>query len=129
MPGTTDTSSMKEFTVGRVGTANSISSDIITLTQNHTLENGETIRFISEDARLPDGLENNKVYFAITDGVNADQLKVASSFTEASAGQQISINNLGGSVKVQSRVSDKIVGDLGHPIQFDTVNGNGISMY
>ena len=122
MPGTTDTASMKEFTVGRVGTANSITSDIITLTQNHTFINGETIRFISEDARLPDGLENNKVYFAITDGLNADQLKVASTFTEASAGQQIPLNNLGGSIKVQSRVSDKIVGDLGHPIQFDTVN-------
>ena len=122
MPGTTDTASMKEFTVGRVGTANSITSDIITLTQNHTFLNGETIRFISEDARLPDGLENNKVYFAITDGLNADQLKVASTFTEASAGQQLPLNNLGGSLKVQSRVSDKIVGDLGHPIQFDTVN-------
>ena len=122
MPGTTDTASMKEFTVGRVGTANSITSDIITLTQNHTFINGETIRFISEDARLPDGLENNKVYFAITDGLNADQLKVASTFTEASAGQQLPLNNLGGSLKVQSRVSDKIVGDLGHPIQFDTVN-------
>ena len=122
MPGTTDTASMKEFTVGRVGTANSITSDIITLTQNHTFINGETIRFISEDARLPDGLENNKVYFAITDGLNADQLKVASTFTEASSGQQLPLNNLGGSLKVQSRVSDKIVGDLGHPIQFDTVN-------
>tara|TARA_B100001059_G_scaffold185038_1_gene186722 strand:- start:499 stop:6384 length:5886 start_codon:yes stop_codon:yes gene_type:complete len=122
MPGTTDTSSMKEFTVGRVGTANSITSDIITLTQNHTFINGETIRFISDDARLPDGLENNKVYFAITDSLNADQIKVASTFTEASAGQQIPVNNLGGSIKVQSRVSDKIVGDLGHPVQFDTVN-------
>ena len=49
MPGTTDTASMKEFTVGRVGTANSITSDIITLTQNHTFINGETIRFISAD--------------------------------------------------------------------------------
>ena len=57
-----------------------------------------------------------------TDGLNADQPKVASTFTEASAGQQIPLNNLGGSIKVQSRVSDKIVGDLGHPIQFDTVN-------
>ena len=122
MPGTTDTASMKEFTVGRVGTANSITSDIITTTENHTFINGETIRFISEDARLPDGLENNKVYFAITDGLNPDQLKVASTFTEASAGQQIPLNNLGGSIKVQSRVSDKIVGDLGHPIQFDTAN-------
>jgi len=122
MPNSTSSSS-KEFTVGRVGTANSITSDIITFTENHTFINGETIRFISDDARLPDGLENNQVYFAITDGLNADQIKVASTFTEASAIQQIPINNLGGSLKVQSRVSDKIVGDLGHPIQFDTING------
>ena len=54
--------------------------------------------------------------------MNADQIKVASTFTEASAGQQIPINSLGGSLKVQSRVSDKIVGDIGHPIQFDTTN-------
>ena len=122
MPNTTSTISKKEFTVGRVGSANSITSDIITLTENHSFENGETIRFTSDDARLPDGLENNQVYFAITDGLNADQIKVASTFTEASAGQGITLNNLGGSLKVQSRVSDKIVGDIGHPIQFDTTN-------
>tara|TARA_B100001564_G_scaffold1933_1_gene1724 strand:- start:8912 stop:14803 length:5892 start_codon:yes stop_codon:yes gene_type:complete len=121
MPNST-TSSKKEFEIGRVGTANSISSDIITLTSNHTLVNGETIRFISDDARLPDGLDNNKVYFAITDGLNADQLKVAASFSESSALQQITLNNLGGTIRVQSRVSDKIVGDLGHPIQYDTTN-------
>ena len=121
MPNSTNTS-QKEFRVGRVGTANSITSDIITLTEDHTLLNGETIRFISDNARLPDGLENNQVYFAITDGLNSDQLKVASTFTEASAGQGITLNNLGGSLKVQSRVSDKIVGDIGHPIQFDTTN-------
>ena len=120
MPGSTDTASVKEFDVGRTGSTNNISSDIVTLTTNHTIANGETIRFISDSARLPDGLENNKVYFAITDGLSANQLKVASSFTEASAGQGLTLNDLGGALKVQSRVSDKIVGDIGHPIQFDT---------
>ena len=120
MPDTPDTASVKEFDVGRTGSANNITSDIVTLTENHTFINGETIRFISDTARLPDGLENNKVYFAITDGLNPDQLKVASSFTEASAGQGLALNNLGGALKIQSRVSDKIVGDIGHPIQFDT---------
>lgn len=123
MPDTTSTSSKKEFDVGRVGTSNSITSDIITFTENHTFINGETIRFVSDNAKLPDGLENNKVYFAITDGLNADQLKVASSFTEASAGDQISLNDIGGTLRVQSRVSDKNVGDIGHPIQFDTTEG------
>ena len=114
-------SGSKEFNVGRsVGTGNSISSNIITTTVDHTIINGETIRFISDNARLPDGLEVNKVYFAIADGLNDDQIKVAATFSDASAGEAIEINNLGGSLKILSRVSDKLVGDVGHPIQFDT---------
>ena len=127
MPGTeNDTNqvtSVKTKTVGRTAAGiNSITANTITFTENHQFSNGETIRFISDTARLPDGLLNNKVYFAITAGLNADQLKVATSFSEAAAGQALTINNKGGEIKVESRVSDKIVGDVGHPIQFDTVN-------
>ena len=32
-------------------------------------------------------------------------------------------NNKGGSIKIESRVTDKIPGDPGHPIQYDTTNG------
>ena len=34
-------------------------------------------------------------------------------------GDELTINNLGGTLKIESRVSDK-VGDVGHPIQFDS---------
>jgi len=120
---TNQVSSVKTRTIGRTAAGiNSITADVITFTDNHQLLNGETIRFVSDTARLPDGIINNKVYFAITDGLNADQLKVASSFSEAAAGQSITINNKGGTIRAESRVSDKIVGDVGHPVQFDTVN-------
>ena len=124
MPNTAQTSNeataIKKATVGRVGTANSISADIITFTANHQFVEGETIRFISDNARLPDGLDNNKVFFAITSGLNADQIKVATSLNEALDGNAVTLNNLGGTVICESRVSDKITNNIGHPIQFDS---------
>lgn len=123
MPNTAQTSNeataVKKATVGRVGTSNSISSDIITFTNNHQFVEGETIRFISDNARLPDGLDNNKVFFAITSGLNADQIKVATSLNEALDGNAVTLNNLGGNVICESRVSDKVTNNIGHPIQFD----------
>ena len=114
----------KTKTVGRTAAGiNSITANVITLTEDHQFLNGETIRFVADNARLPDGLVNNKVYFAITDGLSADQLKVAASFSESAAGESLTINSKGGTIQVQSRVSDKLVGDVGHPVQFDTVNG------
>jgi len=120
---TNQVTSVKANIVGRTSSGiNSITANVITLVKNHQLLNGESIRFISDTSRLPDGLINNKVYYAVTDGLNANQLKVASSFSEASTGQSIPINNKGGTIKIESRVSDKIPGGVGHPIQFDTSN-------
>ena len=39
---------------------------------------------------------------------------------DAATGSPVSINNLGGTLIVESRVSDKISGDIGHPIQYDS---------
>ena len=117
-----EASSIKRRTVGRVGTSNSITANTLTFTENHQLSPGETIRFISDNARLPDGIDNNKVYFAITDGVNPNQIKIASSFNEALEGNAVTINRFGGTIICESRVSDKVVGDVGHPIQYDTTN-------
>ena len=121
MPSTENTSnevtSVKTINVGRVGTANSISSNIVTFSENHQLISGESIRVISENGRLPDGLSSNQVYFAIN--TSADQIKIAATKNDALSGTAISINNLGGNLKVESRVSDKIAGDIGHPIQYD----------
>ena len=38
----------------------------MTLKDDHNFINGESIRVISDDGALPDGLRPNRVYFAIT---------------------------------------------------------------
>ena len=39
---------------------------------------------------------------------------------DISSGTALEINSLGGTISVESRVSDKVFGDIGHPIQYDT---------
>jgi len=113
--------SVKVAKVGRnVGTGNSITSNILTFAQNHNFLNGETIRILSDNTRIPDGLNNNTVYYAITNGLNANQIKIAKTLNDAISGNAIAINKLGGTLTVESRVSDKISGDIGHPIQYDS---------
>ena len=114
-------SSVKRFKVGRVGVANSISANTLTFNENHRFLNGETIRVSSDNARLPDGLDENRVYYAIVGGsLNNDQIQIAVSPNDASSATAIEINSLGGTISVESRVSDKVAGDIGHPIQYDT---------
>ena len=48
------------------------------------------------------------------------KLKGAVSPNDASSGTALEINSLGGTISVESRVSDKVAGDLGHPIQYDS---------
>ena len=102
---------------------NSISSNTITLTKVHQFIEGESIRFISETGQLPDGLDNNKVYYAITSGIGTNQVKVAKTLNDAKNGSALGINELGGTTNVVSRVSDKNSGDIGHPIQFNSTAG------
>ena len=60
-----------------VGTGNSITSSTITFTEDHGFINGESVRLISDNARLPDGLDNNRLYFAITDGLSSNQIQLS----------------------------------------------------
>jgi microcystin-dependent protein len=111
----------KEYLVGRVSGINSITGSTLTLQENHRLLPGESIRIFSKDGDLPDGLKHRTVYYAITESLNADQIRVASTFNNAINNTHLSnINNLGGELRVVSLVSDKNPGDPGHPIQFDT---------
>jgi len=117
--------SEKDYTVGRQVGINSISTNVLTLTQNHSFVNGETIRVVSETGELPDGLDSNQVYHVITTGTNivsADQIKIAKSLNDAINDTEITINDKGGILHVVSRVSDKKSGDIGHPIQYDSTN-------
>ena len=130
------TSSEKTFSVERnVSGINSIGryskdgfDNVITLQNAHTFANGESIRVISDDGQLPDGLSPNTVYYAITDtnvlsGLTTNRnIKIAKTFNDAINADNVVINEKGGNLRVVSRVSDKNSGDIGHPIQFDTTN-------
>ena len=116
--------SEKKSIIGRsTAGINSISSNTITFTKVHQFIEGESIRFISETGHLPDGIEHNKVYYAITSGIGTNQIKVAQTLNDAKNASAVTINELGGTTNVVSRVSDKNAGDIGHPIQFNSTAG------
>ena len=115
--------------------ASTISNSVLTL-GGHSLENGEKIILQSEVGDLPENIENNQIYFAITDATNSlrdpdetpatltsSQIQIATSAADAAIAKPLKIYG-GSQIRVLSRVSDKSVGDLGHPVQFDTTNSN-----
>jgi len=97
---------------------------VYTLSGGHTLKNGESIRVYSETGDLPEGLEQNTLYYAITSekksSLGATEIQIASSRTNSEAQNPIFITSYGGDqLRIESRVSDKEAGELGHPIQWD----------
>ena len=127
-------SSEKIFNVNRsVAGINSIGSssdggtaNVITFTGAHSFLNGESIRILSDDGHLPDGITPNTVYFAITEGTGIStntNIKIAKTLTDAQNNNPVTINEKGGVLKIVSRVSDKVAGDLGHQVQYDSTNG------
>ena len=124
----TEFSSEKLFVVGRSATGiNSIATNTITLKENHSFINGESIRIIADNGHLPDGIETNEIYYAITKetatGIGTNQIRIAKTLNDALngsvSGSAITINNKGGTLSIVSRVSDKNPGEIGHPIQWD----------
>ena len=120
VPSGTGVSAKKSYTVTRTGTQNDIASNTFTLSVSHQLYNGESVRVFSDTSQAPDGIELDTVYYTITTG-SPTQIKLAYSLNDAIANQPITgINNNGGVLTIVSSVTDKLPGDLGHPIQFDT---------
>ena len=113
-------SGKKEIFVGSNSGINSISSNILTLEDVHKFNSGEKIRFFSDNGSLPDGIDHDTDYFAITDGLANDKIKIATTFNNATAGSNITgLNNLGGKLRIVSDVASKEPGEPGHPIQYD----------
>jgi hypothetical protein len=120
--GVTDFSSEKVSVVGRSQAGiNSITANSFVFTENHYFTVGESVRIISSNGHLPDGVEYNTVYYAIPNEDN--QIQIAKTYNDALNGSEIQINNKGGSLQVISRVSDKNPGYIGHPVQWDPNNG------
>jgi len=95
-----------------------IDENIITLSSNHFLQTGEKIRVISKTGFLPTGLENNQIYYAIR--VANNRIKIAKSLNDAIGNVSIEISNKGEFLSIESRVSDKLPGEIGHPIQWSS---------
>jgi hypothetical protein len=129
----TQSSSEKVFTVARdnvgINDIDSV-SNTLTLTEDHSFINGESIRIIADNGHLPDGLESDQVYFVITQesaGISTNEIRIAKTLSDAingsSSASAVSINNKGGILNIISRVSDKSAGDIGHPVQWDDGQG------
>ena len=134
MDGSSNTAYQKEYNVAKLanGVTNNISANTITLTAPHEFINGETVRIISDTGEIPDGLDQNSVYYVITNstatGIGSTQVRLASSLNDAENGSLSSyaidiLTAKTANLKVVSRVSDKNSGDIGHPIQYDSTNG------
>jgi len=116
----------KSFTVGLSGVGvNLIQNNVITLLSPHTLKTGESVRVLSANGSLPDGITFNQVYYAITSEYSPsllpNQIKLAQTVNESINDSPVTINSRGGLLTVESRVSDKVPGEIGHPIQWDSV--------
>ena len=112
------------FTEYSVVTSPSASSNSIFFTTDSLLTNdlltGERVIVISDDGDLPENIETDIVYYVINNGDNTS-IKLASSEANAFSGTEITISG-GTNLKVLSRVSDKIAGNIGSPIQYDSAN-------
>ena len=122
----TNTSYEKSFDVGRTNndTENDISSGAINFTQTDNFLTGEKVRIISDNGYLPDGIED-KIYYVInliTAGNN--QIRISDTFDSSLNNVYIDLNTKGGRLKVVSRVSDKNAGEIGHPVQWDSILSN-----
>jgi len=82
----------------------------------HNLVTGEKIRIFSEDGDLPENLEENTIYFAVV--IDSITFEVASTESDARKGETISVYG-GTGLRVESRVSDKGVNDIGCPVLYD----------
>ena len=108
------TSSVKEYSV-----TGSPSSNNFTI-GSHTIQTGEKVIILSDDGDLPENIVENTVYYAIDNGDN-DTIKLASSESASISGTEINVYE-GTNLRILSRVSDKVSGDVGHPVQYDATN-------
>ena len=122
VPSGIGTSSQKEYEVIRNSGVNAIISNVLQFKTNHQLVNGEKIRVFSNTGETPNGVVNDKIYYAISGGtLAADRIQLASTYNDALARRPLTgLSNGGGKLKITSTVSDKNPGDPGHPLQFDS---------
>ena len=109
-------SSFKEYPVLSGPTSNRFSLN------SHNLSTGEKVIVISDDGDYPENIKGEIVYYVIDEG-DDNHIRLASSKTDADNYTNLGSGDItaygGTKLKIISRISDKIAGDIGHPVQFD----------
>lgn len=93
------------------------------------ISTSQAVRFVSNTGSLPDGIEQNKVYYVHKD-ITSNTLRISENITGSTdANGYLTIKNDIGvlpedNITIYARVSDCIPGQSGHPIQWDSSNSN-----
>ena len=115
-------SAFKEYPVISGPTANRFALN------SHSLSTGEKVVVVSDTGDYPENIQADVVYYVIDDGDN-NNIRLAASKTDADNYSNLGRGDItvygGSQLRIISRVTDKVAGDIGHPVQFDdtsTVN-------
>ena len=112
-----------EYNVSSIDT----STNIIILSGISGISTGCNGKIIAKNAILPDGLDYNKLYNVRLTGGNGIRLYNNATNAENDVFPVDIKNQIGistGNLVFVSSINEKKVGDVGHPIQFDTTNQN-----
>ena len=109
----------KRYRVGRSSVGiNTIVNNIITLNEDHSFLDGESVLVFSNNQTLPDGIESGKLYYANV--LTIRTLKLSRSKNGALNNEEdVVFNNKGGVLDLVSRVTDKSPGEPGSPFKWD----------
>jgi hypothetical protein len=105
---------------------NSIASDIITVEGTLSgIATGRAVRIVANNAILPDGIENNKVYYVSPNSLTPTTIKLRESL---SSKNDVDIKNdigidIEDNLKLVFRASDCLPGNEGSPFQYDSTAG------
>ena len=89
---------------------------------SHNLSTGEKVVVVSNTGDYPENIQTDIVYYVIDDG-DDNHIRLAASKTDADNYSNLGRGDItvygGSQLKILSRVTDKVAGDIGHPVQFD----------
>ena len=89
---------------------------------SHSLSTGEKVVVVSDTADYPENIQADIVYYVIDDG-DDNHIRLAASKTDADNYSNLGRGDItvygGSQLRIISRVTDKVAGDIGHPVQFD----------
>ena len=83
----------------------------------HSIQTGEKIILRTTTGDLPENIIPDTIYYAIRH--SSTEIKLAATLNDANADEEITIYG-GTGLVVSTRVTDKVAGDVGHPVQYDS---------